>query len=121
MEDVTYGVVFEIPEDQLEALNRAEGVGHGYHHDYNILVRLADGTETRMLAYVADSNVIDDALTPYVWYHQLVIAGAEQHQLPQDYIADLQAVPDSEDPNPHRDTKLEAEATLNAYYGRIRP
>jgi len=118
--DTVYGVVFEVPDNQLEALNRAEGVGQGYHHDYNIPVRLADGTETRMLAYIADSNAIDDDLLPYVWYHRLVIAGAEQHRLPGDYIAALQAVLHSEDPNPNRDTKLEAEAALNAYYNKMR-
>ena len=28
-EDVVYGVVFKVPEDQLGKLDRAEGVGHG--------------------------------------------------------------------------------------------
>ncbi|HLG17085.1 MAG TPA: gamma-glutamylcyclotransferase [Blastocatellia bacterium] len=120
VEDVVYGVVFEIPDDQLEALDRAEGIGQGYHHDYNVPVRLSDGTEISMLAYIADSNAIDDKLIPYVWYHKLVIAGAEQHQLPDDYIANLRAVPSIEDPDPNSPTKREAEAALNAYYSKIR-
>ena len=118
--DVVCGVVFEVPDDQLDALNRAEGVGQGYHHDYNIPVQLADDTEVRMLAYVADSNAIDEALIPYTWYHRLVIAGAEQHRLPEDYITDLQAVLHSEDPFPNRATKLEAEAVLTAYFSKPR-
>lgn len=117
--DVVYGVVFEVPDDQLEDLDRAEGVGRGYHRDSNIPVRLACGTEMPMLAYIADSNAIDDTLTPYGWYQRLVIAGAEQHRLPEEYIADLRAVPSSEDPNPNRATKREAEEALNAYYATI--
>ena len=91
--DVVYGVVFEVPDNQLEALDSAEGVGHGYHHDNNIPVRLADGTEMSMLTYVADIDSIDDTLIPYVWYHRLVIAGAEQHRLPEEYISNLRRVP----------------------------
>jgi gamma-glutamylcyclotransferase (GGCT)/AIG2-like uncharacterized protein YtfP len=117
---VVYGIVFEIPVNQLEDLDRAEGVGHGYHQDYSISIQLADGAETKMLAYVADSSAIDDNLIPYEWYHRLVIAGAEQHRLPKYYIECLQAVPFSKDPKPNRPTKLEAEAALKAYYGRKR-
>lgn len=116
--DVVYGAVFEVPEEQLKALDKAEGLGQGYHHDYSIPVRLADGTEMPTLAYVAVSNAIDDTLVPYVWYQRLVIAGAEQHRLPQQYIADLQAVRSSDDPTPNRCTEREAEAALNAYYAK---
>jgi|HubBroStandDraft_1064217.scaffolds.fasta_scaffold293766_2 gamma-glutamylcyclotransferase len=119
-EDVVYGVVFEVPDNQLEALDSAEGLGDGYHHDYSVPVLLADGTEISALAYVADLNFIDDAMIPYGWYHGLVSAGAEQHQLPEDYIAGLRAVQTSEDPKPDRRTKREAETALNAYFDNIR-
>ena len=118
--DVVYGVVFEVPDNQLEALDSAEGVGCGYHCDYDIPVRLANGTEMLMLKYVADTNAIDDTFIPYVWYHRLVIAGAEQHRLPEEYIANLRRVPYSEDPDPKRPTKLEAEAVMKAYYSKLR-
>jgi gamma-glutamylcyclotransferase len=116
--DVVYGVVFDVPDDQLEALERAEGVGHGYHQDNEIPIRF-DGTEMCMLTYAADLRAINDTLIPYVWYHELVIAGAEQHGLPEDYIAGLQAVPYSEDPKPSRRTKLEAEEALKAYQSKM--
>ena len=118
--DIVCGVVFEFPEAQLDALDKAEGVGYGYHRDYDIPVWLTDDKDIRMLAYVADSDAIDDALIPYIWYHKLVIAGAEQHRLPEEYIADLQAVPYAEDPEPNRPTKRNAEAALSAYYGKTR-
>lgn len=120
-EDMVYGVVFEVPDNQLEALDKAEGVGHGYRHNYKIPIRLADGTKLPMLTYVATGlKFIDDSLIPYVWYHALVIAGAEQHNLPEDYIAGLQAVSCSTDPKPNRRTKLEAEEALEAYRSKMR-
>jgi cation transport regulator ChaC len=116
-EDVVHGVVFEIPDDQLRYLDRAEGKGHGYHHEY-ITVRLADGAEMSMLVYVADFNAINDKLVPYTWYHMLVVAGAEQHRLPPEYIEDLRSVRAAEDPESNRPSKLEAEDALNAYYSK---
>ena len=117
--DVVYGVVFEVPDDQLKALDKAEGLGQGYHHDCNIPVRIPDGTEKPILAYVADSNFIEDTFIPYGWYHRLVIAGAEQHQLPKKYIEDLQAVKFKMDSESSRATKREAETALKAYCGKI--
>lgn len=117
-EDIVYGVVFEIPLDQLESLDKAEGVNNGYHHEYRLPVRLNDGTIIEMLAYVADSNAIDDSLNPYDWYYKLVISGAEQHQLPKDYISFLKAIPYRKDPEPNRDTKIEAEKALNEYFDK---
>lgn len=118
--DIVYGVVFEVPDHQLECLDRAEGVGHGYHRDYNIPVQLADGTKVPALAYIADSNAIDDNLIPYEWYRRLVIAGAEQHRLPEEYIEVLRIVLVSEDPEPNRPSKREAETALRAYYRDMR-
>jgi gamma-glutamylcyclotransferase len=119
-DDVVCGVIFEVPDSQLRNLDRAEGLGQGYHHEDDFPVRLADGTTMPTLAYVADSTATDDNLIPYVWYHRLVVAGAEQHRLPEDYIAELRRVQFLDDPEPNRHTKLEAEAALNAYYGSLR-
>ena len=59
--------------------------------------------------YLADPDAIDEALVPYSWYHELVIRGAEQHDLPNDYIAELRAVPFTADPEPNRESKRDAE------------
>lgn len=117
-EDVVYGVVFEIPDDQVKKLDVAEGLRSGYHHD-DIPVRFTDGTESGALAYVADSNAINNDLLPYEWYHKLVLAGAEQHRLPENYLAALRAVRTCEDPDPSRQAKVDAETALNAYYGKM--
>jgi gamma-glutamylcyclotransferase len=53
---------------------------------------------------------------PYNWYHELVVAGAEQHALPDSYIAKLREERSVNDPQPDRDSKVEAEKVLSEYY-----
>jgi AIG2-like family len=108
--DRIHGVIFEIPREQLEKLDEAEGYGNGYDHEY---IPLPDRPDESALAYVAEPKYIDDRLLPYKWYHELVIAGAEQHGLSPDYIAELRNQDWKEDPRPDRPSKLEAEKLLN--------
>jgi gamma-glutamylcyclotransferase len=110
--DVVYGVVFDVPENQLEALDKAEGLD--YHHE-PINVTLLDGNHLCTLTYVAGADVVDKSLVPYDWYHELVIAGAEQHQLPATYVAALREVRSKPDPKKDRPEKLKAEAALQAF------
>lgn len=115
MEDLVHGVLFEIPETQLKKLDDAEGYGQGYDHA-TIQAHLLDRTAGSALTYVADFNAIDDEKVPYSWYHELVVAGAEQHGLPADYIARLREQRSVKDPQPNRDSKVEAEKVLAEYY-----
>lgn len=110
-EDRVYGVIFEIPNEQLPKLDEAEGFKKGYDHKY---IPLPDRPEESALAYVAETKYIDERLLPYRWYHELVVAGAEQHGLPSDYVAELRKQDWNEDPKPNRRTRLEAEKLLEA-------
>jgi gamma-glutamylcyclotransferase len=110
--DVVHGVIFEIPKEQLSKLDEAEGFKKGYDHK---CIRLPDRPGESALAYVAETKYIDDRLLPYRWYHELVVAGAEQHGLPPDYIAELRKQDCKEDPDPNRDTRLQAEKVLEDY------
>lgn len=47
--------------------------------------------------------IIDPALHPYSWYKRLVVEGARQHRLPPDYIANIEAMRDTEDADKNRD------------------
>jgi hypothetical protein len=76
------------------------------------IFRWPDRPKESALAYVAETNHIDERLLPYRWYHELVVAGAEQHGLPPDYIAELRKQDWKEDPKPNRRTRLEAEKLL---------
>jgi len=117
--DIVYGVIFEIPDEQVESLDSAEGCGHGYHHDCNIPIKRSDNSEVQVLTYIADPDAIDESLIPYDWYYRLVIAGAEQHRLLNDYIGGLKAFPHRADTVKNRASKLEAEAALDAYNRNI--
>ena len=83
--DEVIGVVYALDETQLEALDRAEGVGAGYDR-HDVQVELS-GQSMTAAAYIATQ--VDDALLPYDWYRHLVLAGARRHGLPADYIARL--------------------------------
>jgi len=102
--DRVYGVLFRISTAEAADLDVAEGFGHGY--EKHEIKAVAASTKTRAIAYVATAK--DPTRTPYHWYKALVIAGAEEHALPQDYIATLRAVPSQPDPDSTRRMRNEA-------------
>jgi len=89
------GVLYEIAPEEKDALDRAEGLGHGYE-EIDIKV-LRDGALLTAKAYRATN--VDPALKPYIWYRSLVVAGAREHELSPDYITRLEAVPACDDPD----------------------
>ena len=101
--DVVNGVIYEIPGDDMPRLDEAEGLGRGYYHDH-VPVQFPDGAVMPVLTYLADAASTDTHLKPYDWYLNLVIAGAEQHGLPGDYIEFIKQVPCVPDPDPARQT-----------------
>lgn len=112
--DVVHGVLFDIDDAQINILDRVEGVNNGYER---IVINLElDGIESKVFIYVAEKSAIDEALVPYSWYYDLVLSGAEQHALPNDYIAGLKAVPFTQDPKADRESRLEALEVLKRYF-----
>ena len=93
-----FGVLYEIPLEEKPALDRAEGLGHGYE-EVQIVV-LHNGSEAAVTAYKATN--IDPKLQPYTWYKALAAFGAREHTLPEAYIAQIEAVPAVEDPDRER-------------------
>lgn len=92
------GVLYRIDDSDKKALDRAEGLGHGYdeiealvlHDDNNVIAKAYQATAT------------DESLTPYGWYKALVIAGAQENGLPQDYVEQLKLVISTDDPDRDR-------------------
>jgi gamma-glutamylcyclotransferase len=111
--DVVHGVIFDVSQDQIPKLDKHEGVGCGYIK--KTCRFLIEGVENDVLMYVADTDYIDDALLPYRWYLDLVLAGAEQNGLPRDYISGLHSMPFTRDPKPDRKTRREALDALDKY------
>ncbi len=95
------GVLYRIKDSDKTALDRAEGLGYGYEEiEVHVLL---DGNNVIAKAYQATAT--DESLTPYGWYKALVIAGAQEHGLPQDYIEQLKLVVSADDPDRARHDK----------------
>jgi cation transport regulator ChaC len=97
--DTVWGVVFDIPSAEKPNLDREEGLGKGYE-DAQVVVELSDGTQLEALTYVASTDSVRSGLAPYIWYKAYVEAGAKEHELPEEYIAEaissVEAVQDSD-------------------------
>ena len=107
--DAVIGAVYEIPTNEKPALDRAEGLGRGYHEEI-VRVPSPKGEKVAVRTYIADGTFIDESLQPYSWYKDFVLAGAEEHQLPPEYVEScIRAVHAIRDPDPQREQKRRAE------------
>jgi hypothetical protein len=100
-------VVFKIPKTEKPSLDRAEGLGHGYHQrDVSVDTRHERHGPQKAFTYVADSSHIDDELQPYAWYKEFVLRGARDFRLPKAYVRNvIDSVGSIADPNPARTKK----------------
>lgn len=104
-----YGVVFELDETELPMLDKAEGARSGYDRIKNFQVQaVALDRALDVITYIAGPGYTDPKLKPYDWYLKLVITGARQHGLPSQYIDEIEAVQSIPDPQPDRQSRLEA-------------
>ena len=107
--DAVYGVLFEISPVENRKLDRAEGLGSGYH-EQSVQVVLPNGKQMIAEIYIADATHVDENLRPYFWYKEFVKKGAEEHCLPQDYIDRyINTVPGLADPDAARENARRAE------------
>ena len=75
-------------EDKLNH-DKAEGLGQGYGER---LVKIStQAGQLRAMIYYATS--ISPGLRPYDWYRDLVVAGAREHGLPEEYVRVVASVP----------------------------
>ncbi len=83
---VTWGVLYEVEDENLERLDRIEG---GYER---VLLAVTADDDTRLIAqaYVSDQLTADPR--PFRWYKELVLDGAREHNLPPGYIEDLEEI-----------------------------
>ncbi|MFD1795563.1 gamma-glutamylcyclotransferase [Paracoccus aurantiacus] len=104
------GVLFELDEGDLGALDQLEGTGFGY--DAARLALPWQGAPVFARSYIAPPGFRDAKLRPYDWYLGLCVAGALEHGLPRDWIRRLIATPRCPDPDPARPRRIEADALL---------
>ncbi|MEQ5834689.1 gamma-glutamylcyclotransferase family protein [Marinobacter sp. NFXS9] len=97
--DRLHGVVYDIPDRDKRRLDRIEGVGRGYE-DAVAKARTNEGRELDVWLYVATD--IDSSLRPFDWYRHHVLVGAQEHALPEAYIAQIAAIAVDEDADEKR-------------------
>jgi len=87
------GVVYRFEVAEKVALDRAEGDGYA---QVSLEVQAAVGG-LGVYCYHARDTHVDDSLTPYAWYKELVVQGARGHRLPDHYIDFLDSHPAIDD------------------------
>jgi len=111
--DHVYGVVFGLSHAQQVRLHACEGTGYV---PLTFRVRM-DTAILRVTTYIATPDCVVDGLTPFDWYHALVLAGARQHALPSEYVSAIASVPVKPDPDLQR---ARAAYRLLRYDARVR-
>jgi|688.fasta_scaffold572978_2 hypothetical protein len=114
--DIVYGVLYDLPEDQLPNLERAEGNGY----TRSTICVSSGGSVVQASAFLAMPEQINDKLLPHDWYLDLVVAGARQHALPAEYISFLIGTSKQPDLFVNRPARIQAIKVLpKTQYGII--
>lgn len=114
--DIVHGVVYQFDPDHWPALDKHEGAtGNNPGYDRAAIQVHTDSGNRDVTTYLARRERIDESLKPFTWYRDLILCGAEQHGLSEDYcqrIENTMAIPD---PNENRKEKAEAEEQIKEY------
>ncbi len=106
LDDAVYGVVFHVADRDTTALDKEEDVKEGGYSRRQVnIVMLNDSREGLVECYFSNPKFIDDNCLPFDWYKALVIAGALEHDLPEEYVRLLRECPSIEDGDQERSDK----------------
>ncbi len=83
-----HGVLYKIAEGAFRNLDRFEGVPEHYRR---IEVSVTDGAGKRINAQVYIATKVEKGLRPAPHYLQTILDGAEEHNLPAEYIQQIKA------------------------------
>jgi cation transport regulator ChaC len=90
--EVVHGVLYEIAAEELEHIDRTEGVPIGNYQRIEIEVAPLAHPGEAWRAHTLVSDKRDTSLRPSRRYMACIIAGAEEHGLPPDYVELLRAI-----------------------------
>jgi gamma-glutamylcyclotransferase len=101
--DAVYGVVFHVADREMLLLDKEEDVERGGYSRTKVNIEMVNGSKEPLVAcYFANPHFIDDSLHPFAWYKALVVAGAQEHNLPEEYVQVLWEHPDIYDTDKER-------------------
>jgi gamma-glutamylcyclotransferase len=98
-DECMWGVIYEIPDNELCILDDGEV---GYKRRNRSVVIYGEQRVDAWI-YLAQSTDKSGKLKPYTWYTNLIVNGAIEHHLPDDYTKKLCNIIADIDPNPARD------------------
>ena len=96
------GVLYQIDPAHKAALDRIEGLGHGYA-EKEVALYGPEGQLARACTYYALR--IDASLPAYSWYREHVLTGAREARLPATYINGILGQHTVADPDHHRERR----------------
>jgi len=71
-------------------MDKHEGVPGGHYRRKAVRVRCDPCGDLEAVAYVAGDSFVDDSLVPTGEYLQTILQGARNHQLPEEYIRQIE-------------------------------
>jgi len=85
------GVLWRLDAAHLATLDDQEGVPHGIYRRFRIRVRLLDGSDQHVdcITYQVTKEWLeteDETARPSKVYKRVMLKGAREHNLPEDYI-----------------------------------
>lgn len=95
------GAVYQLDAADFPALDEVEGLGKGGYELRTALLEV-EGEPAHVFFYTARRDFIDPDRRPWSWYRDLVLRGAEWHEMPSDYIEAIRQVPAARDPDQQR-------------------
>jgi gamma-glutamylcyclotransferase len=100
-----WGVLYSIPDADLKTLDSGEG--RGYYRS-RLPICCNDGRTIGAWVYLACEPSTDPSIRPYSWYKRFLVEGAREHALPPEYIAELDRIDATQDPEVQRDQEKTA-------------
>ncbi len=87
--DCVWGALYKVADEDIESLDKHEGVPYSYLRNDEIQVASPDGKPVQVFTYLANKTAY---FTPHKDYLQQIIRGASQAELPAEYIEELKGV-----------------------------
>ena len=87
--DEVWGVLYDIPSDELPALDRKEGVPNAYQRQ-DVRVIVQSGERAEALTYTVVQKV--PTQLPSQSYIDLILKGAREWKLPAEYVRKLEQI-----------------------------
>jgi cation transport regulator ChaC len=87
-----WGVAYLCNPQAFRKMDIPEGVADGHYEHLPVTVALESGEEVEAITYVAGEDFVCEEGKPESWYLDKIVKGAKYHNLPGDYIAQIETL-----------------------------